>query len=100
MVNYLTIFISCVIVLCNMLVRTQLMLESKQKMDLEMLALATGRSMSEITRELLKEGIKKEKKMTKKKKNKLSGIEFLEYLAKHAVKGPGDSEYDKYAYDL
>ena len=77
-----------------MLVRIQLMLDRETKRKLEILSRAEGRSMSEIVREALKERLKREKK-TKKK-----GAEFLLKLAKEAVAGPGDAEYDKYAYDL
>ena len=91
---------SCVIVLC-MLVRKQILIEEKQATDLADLAMIQGISMSEMHRKILEVGLESQKKIIKKiVKKKMSGIEFLDYLAKNAVKGPGDSEYDKYAYDL
>jgi len=83
-----------------MLVRTQILLEEKQKLELEEIALAKGVSVSKLVRETLPVGMKIEKKKVAKKKiKKLSGGEFLLQQAKKAVYGPGDSEYDKYAYD-
>jgi len=83
-----------------MLVRKQILLEEKQALELEELALLAGVSMSKMIRETLPLGMKEEKKKAANKKiKKMSGGEFLLELAKHAVKGPGDSEYDKYAYD-
>lgn len=84
-----------------MLVRKQILIEEKQAIDLADLAMIQGISMSQMHRKILEAGLKLEKKVAKKQKTKkMSGAEFLLYLAKHAVKGPGDSEYDKYAYDL
>ena len=75
-------------------------MEEKQALELEELALLAGVSMSKMIRETLPLGMKEEKKKAANKKiKKMSGGEFLLELAKHAVKGPGDSEYDKYAYD-
>ncbi|MEK9208968.1 MAG: hypothetical protein AAB910_02730 [Patescibacteria group bacterium] len=76
-------------------------MEEKQVLELEELAQAAGISVSKMIRETLPIGMKEEKKKAAKRKTKkMSGGEFLLYLAKHAVKGPGDSEYDKYAYDF
>ena len=84
-----------------MLVRTQVLLEEKQKLELEKLALLAGVSMSRIIREVIPKGIRAEKeKITKRAKKKMGGAEFLLQQAKKAVAGPGDSEYDKYAYDF
>lgn len=84
-----------------MLVRKQILLEEKQALELEELALLAGVSMSEINRQIFDEGIKiQRKRVSKDKDRKLSGAEFMLQQAKKAVAGPGDSEYDKYAYDL
>lgn len=84
-----------------MLVRTQVLLDDKDKLELqELLQYFPEISFSEAIREGHSMIVKKMR--TKRKKNKTkkkSGIEFLDYLAKNAVEGPGDSEYDKYAYD-
>ena len=84
-----------------MLVRTQILIDENQKIELEELALQTGESMSKIIREAIFKGLKiQEKKLSKKKKKKLTGAEFMLQQAKKAVEGPGNSEYDKYAYDF
>ena len=91
---------SCVIVVC-MLVRKQILLEKKQALELEELALLAGVSMSEVYRRIFDEGVKIQKKRVAKGGNKkLGGAEFMLQQARKAVAGPGDSEYDKYAYDL
>jgi hypothetical protein len=83
-----------------MLVRKQILLEESQALEAEKLAILTGVSMSEIHRRIFDEGIKiQKKKATKNKSKKMSGGELLLDIAKHAVHGPGNSEYDKYAYD-
>jgi len=79
-----------------MLVRTQLMLDKETKRKLEILSRAEGRSMSDVVREALEKDLKRRKRAQ-------NPVLFLENLAKWAEKGtrgPGDSEYDKYAYDL
>lgn len=84
-----------------MLVRRQILIEEKQAMDLADLAILQGISMSEMHRKILKTGIEIQKKSTKAKYiKKLSGADFMLQQAKKAVVGPGNSEYDKYAYDL
>lgn len=85
-----------------MLVRKQILFEESQVLEAMKLAEITGVSMSEIHRRIFDGGVKIQKKKAKKISiaKKKTGIEFLDYLVKHAVKGPGDSEYDKYAYDL
>ncbi|MCH7641432.1 hypothetical protein IID22_04520 [Patescibacteria group bacterium] len=80
-----------------MLQRVQILIDPKTKKDLEDVSKSTGRSMSMVVRSILGKGLKKEKKKAKKK---MSGVDFLLKLAEGAVKGPGDSEYDKYAYNL
>ena len=84
-----------------MLVRKQILLEEKQVLELEELALLAGVSMSEVYRRIFDEGVKiQRKRVFKVKDRKLSGAEFMLQQAGKAVAGPGDSEYDKYAYDL
>lgn len=91
---------SCVIVLC-MLVRKQILLEEKQVLEVEELALLAGVSMSKIYRQIFDAGVKiQEKGVIKDRGEKLSGAKFMLQQANKAVVGPGDSEYDKYAYDL
>jgi len=83
-----------------MLVRTQVLFKDTQRQQAEELAMLQGISMSEIHRRIFDDGIVNQKRIAKKKvQKKMNGAEFLLDLAKHAVKGPGDSEYDKYAYD-
>ena len=82
-----------------MLVRKQILLEEKQVYELEKLVAMHDMSFSEAMREGAKM-VTQKIKVKKPKKKKMTGAEFLLYLAKHAVEGPGDSEYDKYAYDL
>lgn len=83
-----------------MLVRTQVMFKDTQRQEAEELAMLQEISMSEIHRRIFDDGVKIQKKAVKKNiQKKMNGAEFLLSLAKHAVKGPGDSEYDKYAYD-
>jgi len=83
-----------------MLVRTQILLEEKQKLELQKLAEMAGVSMSKMARNTIAHGVKVEKKQVKKATKKTTGVEFLTWLSEHPVHGPGDSEYDKYAYDL
>jgi hypothetical protein len=84
-----------------MLVRKQILIKDSQANDLTELAQLMGISESELHRRILDVGLELEKKYAKKiRKRKLSGAEFLLMQAKKAVAGPGDSEYDKYAYDL
>lgn len=85
-----------------MLVRKQILLEESQVLELEKLAQIAGTSVSKMAREALSHGVKVEQKKVNKniKKIKMSGIKFLTWLTKNPVHGPGDSEYDKYAYDF
>lgn len=84
-----------------MLVRKQILIEEKQAIDLADLAMIQGISMSEMHRKILETGIEIQKKNTKGKYvKKISGADFMLQQAKKAVAGPGNSEYDKYAYDL
>jgi len=78
-----------------MLQRVQILIDPKTKKDLEKVSKASGRSMSKVAREILKKGLSKERGIIGD-----GGVGFLKKLAENAVKGPGDSEYDKYAYDL
>ncbi len=78
-----------------MLQRVQLLLDQKTKQELDQIAAFSGQSVSSVVRDMLSKQLAHEK--TKKKK--LTGVEFLRFLADNAVKGPGDCEYDKYAYD-
>jgi len=84
-----------------MLVRKQILLEERQVLELEELALLAGVSMSEVYRQIFDEGVKIQKKrVAKSGGKKIGGAEFMLQQARKAVTGPGDSEYDKYAYDL
>ena len=80
-----------------MLQRMQILIDSETKRELETLSKLSERSISSLTRQMLKIGVKEIKKSHKRNDN---GAKFLLELAKHAVKGPGNSEYDKYAYDF
>ena len=82
-----------------MLVRKQILLEEKQVYELEKLVAMHDMSFSEAMREGANM-VTQKIKTKKQKKKKMTGAEFLLYQAKKAVAGPGDSEYDKYAYDL
>ena len=82
-----------------MLVRKQILLEEKQVYELEKLIAMHDMSFSEAMREGAKM-VAQKIKVRKPKKKKMTGAEFLLYQAKKAVAGPGDSEYDKYAYNL
>ena len=82
-----------------MLIRKQILLEEKQIFELEALAAYHNMSFSKIMRKganMITKKIKAVKKTAREK----TGTEFLLEQAKKAVSGPGDSEYDKYAYDL
>lgn len=84
-----------------MLVRRQILIEEKQAIELADLAMIQGISMSEMHRKILETGIEIQKKYVKAKYvKKVSGADFMIQQAKKAVAGPGNSEYDKYAYDL
>lgn len=84
-----------------MLVRKQILLEEKQALELEELAFLAGVSMSQMARESISHGVKIERKKVKGKiKNINTQIEAMLKWTEGAVDGPGDSEYDKYAYDL
>lgn len=82
-----------------MLVRKQILLEAKQVFELEALAAYHDMSFSEAMREGANM-VTKKIKAVKKTNRKKTGAEFLLEQATKAVAGPGDSEYDKYAYDL
>lgn len=77
-----------------MLQRIQLLLDRETKKELNKQAVKENRSVSAVARELLKKSLEK-----KKAASLDGGASFLLTLAKKAVSGPGDAEYDKYAYD-
>jgi predicted DNA-binding protein len=79
-----------------MLERTQLMLDKKVKNDLRKISRQKGKSVSKLVREYLEEGVKEDLE----KKPKYNARKLLLKMASHAGKGPGDSDYDKYAYGL
>ena len=57
--------------------------------------------MSKMARNSIGHGVKIEKKIAKiQAKKKKSQYDGWDKWIAGAVKGPGDSEYDKYAYDL
>lgn len=70
-----------------MLQRTQILLDTETKRDLEYLSEVTNRSMSELVREFVAEKVKIEKKKYKKPKGrKMTGAEALLKLAEEAKK--------------
>jgi hypothetical protein len=86
-----------------MLVRKQILLEESQVLELKKLAQEAGVSMSKMARNSIAHGVRVERKVVKKavkKSKKITGAKFMIAQAKKAVQGPGNSEYDKYAYDL
>ena len=91
--------LGCVIVVC-MLVRKQILLEEKQVYELEKLIAMHDMSFSEAMRVGANLVIKKVRIDKGKQIKKLTGVEFMHNQAKKSVSGPGDSEYDKYAYDF
>ncbi len=84
-----------------MLVRKQILLQDSHEYAIKELAALAGKSFSQMTRELLDKAVKVEgKKIRKKAKKKMTQFEAWDKWIAGAVSGPGDSEYDKYAYDL
>lgn len=84
-----------------MLIRKQILLQDSHEYAIEELAALTGKSFSQITRTLLDQAIKTEgAKIKKKAKKKLTQFEAFDQWIAGAVSGPGDSEYDKYAYGV
>ena len=83
-----------------MLIRTQILLEEKQKLELEKLAQEYEISLSEIVRRSIPHAVKKIKSLNKRTGKKITQAEAFLRWANKAVHGPGDSEYDKYAYDI
>jgi len=85
--------------MCNtivyMLERTQVMLDKDTKKEMQEIAESRGLSLSLFLRKLISESMRKERK-----KHKKDGVAVLDKMAKSAVDGPGNQEYDKYAYDL
>lgn len=82
-----------------MLVRKQVLLEESQVLELEELIALCRISFSEAVRQGVRMVVDKIK-TGKTKKEKMDGAEFLLSQAKKAVAGPGDSDYDKYAYEF
>ena len=78
-----------------MLQRTQILLDKETKTELEKLALLVNTSMSNLARDILKDGVKKRKKRIKKPNQ----VKALLKWAEGAVKGPGGTDYDKYIYE-
>ena len=88
--------------LCNsivyMLVRAQILLEKRQKIELEKLAMMKDVSFSEIVRQGVPLLIEKHNQ-DKKSLPVLTQAQAIKSWFSGAVYGPGDSEYDKYAYE-
>ena len=82
-----------------MLVRKQILLSDNHEYAIEELATLSGKSFSQMTRTLLDQAIKNESKAIKKAAGKKCSqfAAFARWIA-GAVTGPGDSDYDKYAY--
>ena len=70
------------------------MLDKKDKLELEKIARLKGKSLSATVRELLREQI-----ITYPQSNADKAASFLKKLADNAVEGPGNDDYDSYAYD-
>ena len=86
-----------------MLVRTQVLLDDKAKLELqELLQYFPEMSFSEAIRKGHSMVIKDIKKKKPKKKKSVIDLQYeaVDRWIKGAVHGPGNSEYDKYAYDL
>lgn len=81
-----------------MLVRKQILLEEAQDRQLQQIAYDYSISYSEVVRQSVP--LIAKKMISRKKIKKMTGGEFMLQQAKKAVAGPGNSEYDKYAYDL
>lgn len=82
-----------------MLVRKQILLEEAQDRQLQQIAYDYSMSYSEVIRQsvpLIAKKMKSKKKDDEIKKQ----YEAMDRWIAGAVEGPGDSEYDKYAYDL
>lgn len=77
-----------------MLQRIQLLLDSETKKELNKAAAKENRSISSVAREILKKNLEK-----KKAASLDGGASFLLALARKSVSGPGNAEYDKYAYE-
>lgn len=69
------------------------MLDKEITRELRRMASEDKRSMSDVVRRVLKANL-----LHPQAKKKDGGTKFLLWLAKNAGRGPGDSEYDKYAY--
>lgn len=84
-----------------MLIRKQILLQDSHEYAIEELAVLSGKSFSQMTRELLEKAVKVEgKKIKKNAKKKLTQYEAFDQWIAGAVSGPGDSEYDRYAYGV
>jgi len=80
-----------------MLIRTQILLEEVQKIELEELAMLKQVSLSEIVRQGVPLLLEKHR-LERKNSGIKSSTESFSAWVDGAVSGPGDSEYDKYAY--
>lgn len=75
-----------------MLQRTQLMLDQELKISLAKIAKDTNRSLSHVARTLMRNELEK----TKNTRQKTALMRWTE----NAVNGPGNSDYDTYAYEI
>lgn len=69
------------------------MIDKETIQELRRMAAAEKRSMSDVARKILKANLLKPKSGKRD-----GGTKFLLWLSKNAKSGPGDSDYDKYAY--
>ena len=70
-----------------MLHRTQILLDTQTKRDLQYVSEATNQSMSKLVRKFVAEKVKIEKrKINKRKRGKMSGVEALLKMAEAAKK--------------
>lgn len=76
-----------------MLQRVQLLLDRKNKQALDRIAKQSNRSVSSIVREILSKQI-----TTHSLFNPPRGVVMLRKLADSATLGPGNNDYDPYAY--
>lgn len=82
-----------------MLVRAQVLFEERQKIELEKLATMMDVSFSEIVRQGVPLLIEKHSRGERKAMKVKTQAQAFTAWTNGAVYGPGDSEYDKYAYD-
>lgn len=82
-----------------MLIRTQILLEERQKIELEELAMFKQVSLSEIVRQGVPLLLEKHSRGRRKAMKVKTQAQAFVAWTNGAVYGPGDSEYDKYAYE-